>query len=228
MFYYHVGSDQGNCNCHFPCSDRSDVFHLLQLELPTFKELSKHYLGYKHKGTGHDHGYSNLEIFAIIGKAPLPAEHKEDTTALRMSLAFNRLGGYHRLGTDEIHISKNHEHDSVQGRDGQQYIYRTTAYGPFLAMKYKSPQLIRIDPLDPKKPERTITGRQGIVRFVTFHNKNKHADARIALWNCDHLHDIRELSKMHHLISVEFWELPGKYIYNNYSHITFNNDALPK
>lgn len=77
-------------------------------------------------------------------------------------------------------------------------------------MKYKSPQLIRIDPLDPGLVERSINGRQGIVRYVIFYNNNKHADARIALWDCDHLYEMRELSHIHHLISVEFWELPGE------------------
>lgn len=178
----------------------------LQIELPSWSDLSAAYPGYKHHSDGK---YSNIDVFALIGKAPLPQEHKEDTSALRMSLAFNKLGGSHRLGTDEIHITKNHERDSVQGRDGQQYIYRTIAYGPFLAMKYKSPQLIRTNPLDPGLPERIIEGKQGIVRFVTFHKISKHADARIALWDCDHLFQMRELGKMHHLISVEFWELPG-------------------
>lgn len=153
-----------------------------------------------------------MDIFAIIGKAPLPQERREDTSALRMSLAFNRLGGPHRLGTDEIHITKSYDRDSVPGRDGQQYLSRTIAYGPFLAMKYKSPQLIRTTPLDPGLPERTIRGRRGIVRFVTFHKVSKHADARIALWECNHLFEMRELSKLHHLISVEFWELSGEQI----------------
>lgn len=169
--------------------------------------MSTNYYGYRHKGHGR---YANLEIFAIIGKAPLPQGHKEDTSALRLSLAFNKIGGIHRLGTKEIHITKNREHDSVLGRDGQQYLYRTIAYGPFLAMKYKSPQLIRTNPIDPGLPERTIKGRQGIVRFVTFHKNDKHADARIALWDCDHMYKSPELRNMHHLISVEFWDVPGK------------------
>lgn len=178
---------------------------MFQLKLPTWKQLSTSYPGYKHKGQGK---YTNLELFLRLGKAPLPDEDKEDTSALRLSFALNKLGGSHRLGTDEIHISKTFDNDSVKGKDGQQYIYRTMAFGPFLAMKYKSPELIRTDPLDPDLPKRTLKGKRGIVRFVAFYNKNKHADARIALWDCDHVFEARNLGKMHHLISVEFWELP--------------------
>ncbi|XP_067938042.1 uncharacterized protein [Watersipora subatra] len=179
---------------------------VLATELPSWRDLSKHYPGYKHNGKGQ---YTNLEIFAIVGKAPLPQERKEDTSALRLSLAFNRLGGEHSLGATEIHISKNHEHDSVMGRDGQQYIYRTIAYGPFLAMKYGSPELIRTDPLKPGLAEKTIKDRRGIVRYVLFHKSSKLADARIGLWDCDQLLNMRQLNHIHHLISVEFWELPG-------------------
>lgn len=177
------------------------------MKLPTWEELSTNYPGYRHKGNGR---YTNFEIFALIGKAPLPQEHKEDTTALRLSVAFNKIGGPHRLGTDEIHITKHYPHDSVLGRDGQQYIFRSVAYGPFLAMKYNSPQLIRTVPGNSSLEEKALKGRRGIVRFVTFHKNNRHADARIALWDCDHPFETRELTKMHHLISVEFWELPGK------------------
>lgn len=147
----------------------------------------------------------------MVGAAPLPQNRKEDTTALRLSVSLNRLGGAHRLGTDEIHINKNYDTDSVRGQDGQQYIYRPLAYGPFLAMKYKSPELIRVNEFNPEKTLDSIKGRQGIIRFVTFRNHERHADARILLWDCDRLYDSRDMSHMHHLISVEFWELPGKF-----------------
>lgn len=147
----------------------------------------------------------------MVGAAPLPQQHKEDTTALRLSLALNKLGGAHRLGTDEVHITKNYATDSVRGLDGLQYIYRPLAFGPFLAMKYKSPELIRVNEFNPEKTLDGIKGRQGIIRFVTFHSHTRHADARILLWDCDHLYNSRDMSHIHHLISVEFWELPGTY-----------------
>lgn len=151
-------------------------------------------------------------MFALIGTPPTREDRHEaaDTTALRLSLALNRLGGAHRLGTDEIHINKNYETDSLRGRDGQQYIYRTTAYGPFLAMKYKSPQLIPINLLEPDKTYDSIRGHRGILRFVTFHNGARRSDARILLWDCDRLYQSRDFRQMHHLISVEFWELNGE------------------
>lgn len=156
--------------------------------------------------------YTNLDVFALVGKAPLPEQRKDDTTALRLSVALNNIGGVHRLGTDEIHISKNYEEDSLRGRNGLQYIYRSIAYGPFLAMKYKSPELININQFHPDQTLDSLRGRRGIIRFVTFHNHLRHADARILLWDCDHLYQSRDFSQMHHLISVEFWELSGQYL----------------
>lgn len=169
--------------------------------------MTRHYPGYKHHNLGK---YTNLDIYALIGSAPPHNQRHEDTTALRLSLALNKLGGQHRLGTDEIHISKNYKTDSLRGRDGLQYIFRTTAYGPFLAMKYKSPELIRINLTEPDRTYDSIMGRRGIIRFVTFHNGARHADARILLWDCDRPYQSRDFGHMHHLISIEFWDLPGE------------------
>jgi len=179
---------------------------LFQIELPSWKALAANYPGYKHHGGD----YNNIDIYALIGQAPLPELKKEDTSALRLSIALNKLGGAHRLGTDEFHITRNHDKDSVRGRDGQQYLFRTIAYGPLLAMKYKSPELYQPKPMEREHVLDNLQGRRGIVRMVTFHQELKKADARILLWDCDSFYESRDWVHIHHLISVEFWPLPGE------------------
>ena len=72
---------------------------------------------------------------------------------IRFSVALDRIGDMHSLGTELIRLSK-FGRDSVTGRDGLQYMYHPIAYGPYLADKYGYPtvsKLHQLDPLDTKK-----------------------------------------------------------------------------
>lgn len=167
--------------------------------------MIKNYPGYRKYGGL----YSKHEIYTLIGASPpSPALSNCDTSALRLSITLNRLDSQHKLGTAEILISKTHS-DSITGSDSLQYIYTSTSYGPFLARKYRSPEIYftKTADFDPHAVLRNIDGRQGIIRIVTFHRKDKTSDARIMLWDRHTFHQAGDLSRMHHIISIEFWEL---------------------
>lgn len=182
------------------------ILWLLQLPLPNFSDLSAQYPGYKHYGGQ----YRNQDVYGAIGQSAVDvAAQRQDSSGLRLSLALNRLSGLHRLGMDTLTISK-HDTDSVRGNDNLQYIYRTRAFGPLLAMKYHSPELIYRTPSTTIESIRNkLRGRQGIVRIVTFHNEHKSFDTRISLWDCERFYQARDYLLMHHIVSVEFWQLPG-------------------
>ena len=141
--------------------------------------------------------------------------HSHNTASLRMSWTLNRYSGRHGIGTQPIYLS--HEgRDSITGKDGQEYIFRNTAFGPFLAEKYGNPTAIMLDPLhhEPNVTTEHFKDKQGVIRFISYHKD--HAGGHIALWDCDHFHQSKDWSTEHHIISVEFWESPGKFFYTTF------------
>ncbi|XP_033757731.1 LOW QUALITY PROTEIN: uncharacterized protein LOC117340067 [Pecten maximus] len=182
-----------------------------KLTLPPFQALKENYPGYFHHG-GH---YHNHRLIDIIGCYQELSRHDtvnyalhHDTSALRLSYAFNRVGGVHSLGPAYIHLSK-YGTDSVLGNDGLQYIYHPIAYGPYLADKYGYPNVSKLHQLDPITTKKTFHGKQGILRVITY--KKKHANlplGHVALWDCDHFHQTKDFIADHTLITVEFWETP--------------------
>ena len=131
--------------------------------------------------------------------------HTHDTASLRLSWMLNKFGGRHAIGTVPILLSKQGR-DSLPGHDGQEYIFRNTAFGPYLAAKYGDPVLVQPASVS------SITGKQGIVRLVSYKRaKHNHPAGHVALWDCDHFHQSRDWMQTHqHLIALEFWETPGK------------------
>jgi hypothetical protein len=97
---------------------------------------------------------------------------------------------------------------SIMGRDGQQYIFQNTAFGPFIAGKYGNPHLEKPNKKDSQLTMEPFVGKQGIIRFVSYHAD--HPGGHIALWDCDHFFQSPDWSNEHHMISVEFWETPGE------------------
>ena len=106
---------------------------MLQPALPNFQDLIRNYPGYYHHGGP----YRNHPLIQLIGMDPTEAEPlllRHDTSALRLSVALNRIGGVHSLGKQLIRLSK-FGHDSVAGADGLEYLFHPIAYGPYLADK---------------------------------------------------------------------------------------------
>ncbi len=175
------------------------------MEVPKFSQLKLLYPGYYGNGEGQ---YRDREIVHLIGANAtnqLP-RHIHNTSPLRLSYALNRYGGRHSIGSDPVYLSKRGR-DSVTGYDGQEYIFRNTAFGPFLAAKYGNPFLIKPDKLQHTWTTMPFVGVQGILRLVSYHRD--HAGGHIALWDCDHFFQSHDWTEEHHLISLEFWESPG-------------------
>lgn len=183
------------------------------INLPTFEELLAAYPGYRHHGGS----YSDASVLKQIGadgeakadgqRSCLPADG--DTSALRLSIALNGIGGDHRVGRVPIRISKQYDVDSCPSPNGWHNIFRPTAFGPYLAMKYSSPVRLWPDVYEPAAVLKQLGGHRGIIRVLTWHEREKSAGARLALWDCDHFHQSRDLTSLHHIISVEFWQTSG-------------------
>lgn len=169
--------------------------------LPSFMKMKANYPGYKHWG-GH---YYNNKLVDMIGCERNLLLH--DTSALRLSYSFNKVGGVHSLGKNLIHLSRNGI-DSVTGRDGLQYIYHPIAYGPFLADKYGYPSITKLHQLDPISTKKNFWGKQGILRVITYRKIKNLPVGHVALWDCDHFHETKDWISGHSLITVEFWESP--------------------
>ena len=176
----------------------------LQIPLPSFQELKSNYPGYKHHGGK----LRNHNVIRLIGCSRDHLLH--DTSALRLSYAFNKVGGEHSLGRELIRLSKFGE-DSVAGKDGLQYLYHPIAYGPFLADKYGYPSISKLHQQDPISTKKNFWGKQGILRVITYtkHNSNL-PKGHVALWDCNHFHQSKDWIAGHTLITVEFWESPGE------------------
>jgi len=140
--------------------------------------------------------------------------------AVRLSWTLNRYSGRHAIGRNPIQLSGRGT-DSFVGSDGQQYIFRSAAFGPFLAARYGDPVVVRLttgQEADTSKLWRrrrrwrrslhaALAGRQGIVRVVRYVGGRE--DGHVGLWDCDRFHESRDWSLDAHLITVEFWEAAG-------------------
>jgi len=221
------------------------VFYVIfmQLETPKFSQLRILYPGYPEYG-GHYHQQRLLRIilgqeavddptYAVRGvddgesSSPLSAsavlQARHHSAAVRLSYTLNRYGGRHAVGTVPVQLThySSTPVDSFTGVNGQQYIFRNEAFGPFLAERYGNPEVVWTAVGDvnsvnkrkssPSSPMSAFVGRQGIVRIVSFrrHSENGH----VALWDCNRFHQSRDWSTGSHVISIEFWESAGKYIY---------------
>ena len=153
----------------------------------------------------HGGKYRDSEVLDMVGGDHEPLK-SHDTASLRMSYALNRYSGRHAIGTEPVLLSKRGR-DSVTGHGDQEYIFRNTAFGPFLAHKYGDPLVAKPNLVDHTKTMDPFKGKQGIARLVSYH---RHAGGHVALWDCDHFHESRDFTTETQLISVEFWETPGK------------------
>jgi hypothetical protein len=165
--------------------------------------MKANYPGYKHQGGI----VRNHRLLRLIGCRPDKLLH--DTSALRLSYALNKIGGVHSLGKNLIRLSKFGE-DSVVGKDGLQYIYHPIAYGPFLADKYGYPSVSKLHQMDPVHTKKNFWGKQGILRVITYTQHSNLPIGHVALWDCNGFFQSKDWIAMHSLITVEFWESPGK------------------
>lgn len=170
-------------------------------ELPKFDQMVLLYPGYYLHGGR----YKDQDILDLIG-GNVHAKKGHNTASLRLSWTLNRYSGRHSIGTEPVMLSKRGR-DSVTGKDGLEYIYRNTAFGPFLAAKYGNPTIVtKANKHEPQLTLMPLYGRRGIVRLVSYHRQ--HPGGHVALWDCDHFHQSRDWSTESHMISVEFWETP--------------------
>lgn len=135
-----------------------------------------------------------------------------DTSALRLSYSLNKIGGEHSLGRELIRLSK-YGKDSVTGKNGLQYIYHPIAYGPYLADKYGYPNISVLHQIDPIATKNKFYGKQGILQVITYTRKGNRPKGHIALWDCDRMYHAKDWITKHTLITVEFWQSPGNYMY---------------
>lgn len=181
-----------------------------QILIPEFQKLQTFYPGHKHFGGR----FSHHKLKEMIGITETSLLH--DTSALRLSYSLNKIGGKHSLGTDLIQLSKT-GHDSVSGKTGLQYIYNPIAFGPYLADKYGYPNVSILHQTDPIATKKRFYGKQGILEIITYTKKGNRPKGHIVLWDCDHIYQAKDWISKHHLITVEFWQSPGKN-YRRYYH----------
>ena len=186
--------DTFNCNSvYFP-----------QVELPKFSQMCLLYPGYTRYG-GH---YTDSDIIHLIGGNNSHVTTKvHNTASIRMSRMLNQYGGRHAVGTEPILLSHLGA-DSYTGKDGQQYIFRNTAFGPFIAAKYGNPSTVKPNRRDHTQTMTPFLGKQGIVRLVSYHRT--HAGGHVALWDCKNFFQSKDWTMERHILSVEFWEAPGR------------------
>ena len=177
------------------------------MELPKFSQMKILYPGYYMHGGR----YRDKDIFDMIG-GNIHGLRTHNTASLRMSWVLNKFGGRHSIGTEPILLSKKGR-DSVTGDDGVEYIYRNTAFGPFLASRYGNPMVAAPNKADHLKTMDPFQAKQGIVRLVSYHRNKQHAGGHIGLWDCNHFYLSQDWTIEHHLISVEFWEAPGEQVF---------------
>ena len=132
----------------------------------------------------HGGRYRDKDIFHMIG-GNIHGLRTHNTASLRMSWVLNKFGGRHSIGTEPILLSKKGQ-DSVTGDDAMEYIYRNTAFGPFLASRYGNPMVATPNKVDHLKTMDPFQGKQGIVRLVSYHRNKQHAGGHIGLWDCNH------------------------------------------
>lgn len=209
------------------------------METPKFSQLRILYPGYPEYG-GHFH-HEKLMRFVLGQDAvddvtghPTSSVHTVDdglrsarhhSAAVRLSYTLNRYGGRHAIGTVPVQLTHHPSSpvDSFTGVEGQQYIFRNEAFGPFLAARYGNPEVVwtaagDVDNVDNRKlsssqssPMTAFVGRQGIVRVVSFRHRSE--NGHVALWDCNRFHQSRDWSIEDHVISIEFWESAGRWLH---------------
>ncbi|XP_013403138.1 uncharacterized protein LOC106168566 [Lingula anatina] len=174
------------------------------LQLPKFEDLKAHYPGYRHYGGK----YSDTELYTLIGRQTKHWRH--NTSSLRLSYTLNTIGGRHAV-VNHLPTYTVQKNETIRGKDNHRYIFRAIASGPFLAAKYESPVILRLHSGGPDVIAKFLMGKQGIVRLLTFRERTLHADGHMALWDCDHFHQIKDFSRSHHIIAVELWQTPDSH-----------------
>ena len=134
-----------------------------------------------------------------------------DTSALRLSHTLNKIGGVHSLGKTMIHLSK-YGQDSLRGSDSLQLIFLPISFGPFLADKYRFPNISKLHEQDPLVTKHNFWKKQGILRVITYTRASNQPKGHVALWDCNHFHQSKDWIAGHTLLTVEFWESPGKWL----------------
>ena len=190
---------------------QSDILFVhFQMELPKFSQLKLLYPGYYL----FDGSYRDNQLITMVGGNHTNALRSvHNTSPLRLSWTLNRYGGRHAIGEDPVDTSDKGL-ASVEGGDGQQYIYRNVAFGPFLALKYGEPLVARPQKRDVAMAMETFRGRQGIIQYLSY--GHHHTGGHIGLWDCDHIHEARDWTHLTHIISIQLWETPGK-IHTHYT-----------
>lgn len=174
-----------------------------KIPLPRFEDLRAHYPGYFHHGGT----YRNHELLHMIGVKQDNNLLLHDTSALRLSYSLNKIGGAHSLGQEMIRLSR-FGHDSVEGSNQLQYIFLPISFGPYLADKYGYPNISKLHQEDPVQTKHTFWGKQGILRVITYTIHGNQPKGHVALWDCYHFHQSRDIIAEHKLLTVEFWESP--------------------
>lgn len=170
------------------------------MPLPSYQNLTRYYPGYPgYGGSVHDN-----QLYVTSGALP-PRRHM-DTSALRMSVTLNKLGGEHSIDSSAKLLNEGNI-DYTNTAYGRLIITKAEEFGPFLENKYHSPRTFKLNGIRPRKVVHALLGKRGIVRMAVY--KYKMATARIALWDCDHFYQTRDWSLNRHLIAVDFWETPG-------------------
>jgi len=177
---------------------------IFQVELPKFSQLKLLYPGYYLHGGS----YRDNQIITMVGgnhSHALSSVH--NTSPLRLSWTLNRYGGRHAIGHEPVDTSDKGI-ASTSGSDGQEYIYRSVAFGPFLALKYGEPLAVRPPRHDVTAAMETFHGKQGIIQFLSY--GHQHTGGHVGLWDCDHLFQAKDWTAVQHIISIQLWETPGE------------------
>jgi len=164
-------------------------------------------------------GFSSNTSTSLVDRGSLHG----GAAAVRLSWTLNRYGGRHAIGRDPVQLIGRGK-DSFVGADGQQYIYRSEAFGPFLAARYGDPVVERLTAwgdADTTKRQRrrrwrrpslaALAGRQGIMRAVRYVGGRR--EGHVGLWNCGRFYESRDWTLDTQLITVEFWEAAGSRSY---------------
>ena len=170
-----------------------------------FRDLTANYPGYFH----YNGQFRNHELLLELNLKETGNELVHDTSALRLSHTLNLIAGEHSLGREPIRFSK-FGHDSIQGKDGLQYIFLPIAYGPYFADKYGYPNITKLHLTDPLRTKHSFWGKQGILRVITYTHHGNQPKGHVALWDCNHFHQSKDWIAGNSLLTVEFWQSPGE------------------
>jgi len=180
------------------------------VEMPKFTQMQLLYPGY-HMHGGH---YRDQEIINLIGGNNHTLLKSHDTASLRLSYALNRYGGRHLI-TKSMLQQAGVDSGTYKGADRHQYIYKNTAYGPYLSAKYGNPAFIKASDNGGVIDNQLFHGKQGILHIVSYRKHTgghmTRAGGHVGLWDCDRFHQSRNFLKETQIIAVEFWEAPDSH-----------------